>query len=72
MTSSVKTNSVFRTGNSLAVTVPASFVQALGVKPGDKVLVKEEIERASVSYRFSGTQQMTLSQSFFKKSRKTP
>lgn len=51
---------VFKTGNSLAVTIPSGFVHALGLHPGAKVIVKVDLARLKITYEFSGTQQLTL------------
>lgn len=51
---------IFKTGHSLAVTVPAVFVQALGLHPGAEVQAKIDPAKLKVTYEFSGTQQLTL------------
>lgn len=61
---------VFRTGNSLAVTIPSDFVAVVGVRAGDKVNVKEIRERAKIILEFSGNQQLLLDTSFLKPRRK--
>lgn len=55
---------IFKTGNSLAVTVPADFVQALGLKSGDTVKVKTKTGRGQVLYQFSGVRQLSLVEGF--------
>lgn len=57
---------VFRTGNSLALTVPAEFASSVGIRQGDKVQVKEQRARARIIYQFSGSQQLPLDAGFFK------
>lgn len=64
------TQKVFRTGNSLAVTIPSGFASVVGVRAGDKVNVKEIRERAKVILEFSGNQQLLLDTSFLKSRRK--
>lgn len=58
---------IIRTGNSLAVTVPAGFVQAVGVKAGQEVIALIEPETGRVIYTFSGSKQLSLSQNFLKR-----
>jgi len=62
---------VIKTGNSVAVTVPASFVQAVGVKIGDDVQVKTDIKTGRVIYSFTGVQQLSLDDQVAKNSKKT-
>jgi antitoxin component of MazEF toxin-antitoxin module len=61
---------IFKTGNSLAVTIPSQFVHSVGVKPGQDVQVRLEPETGRVIYTFSGTKQLPLSRNFVKKARK--
>jgi len=58
---------VFRTGNSLAITVPSRVVQSWGVKPGDEVEVVAKGNRLVCV--FSGSKQLWLGEEFVKKSR---
>jgi len=58
---------IIRTGNSLAVTIPSGFVKMVGIKPGDEVLVNIEPETGRVTYSFSGSKQLSLSQNFAKR-----
>jgi len=52
---------VFKSGNSLAVVVPAGFTHALGVKASDDVQVEAEPDKGRVIYKFSGALQLPLS-----------
>lgn len=61
---------VFKTGNSLAVTIQADFAQSLGVKPGDMVEATVHPDTGQVTYSFSGTKQLPLSRNFIKKRRR--
>ncbi len=61
---------IIRTGNSLAVTIPSEFVKMVGIKPGDEVLVNIEPETGRVTYSFSGSKQLPLSQNFIKRKNK--
>lgn len=61
---------IFRTGNSLAVTVPSDFVQALGLKPGDTVKVKSWVEKGQIIYQFSGVRQLPLVEDLIPRKRK--
>lgn len=60
----------FKTGNSLAVTIPSGFVSSVGVKPGDSVRVREERDKARVVYQFSGTHQLPLDEVIFSRKKK--
>lgn len=60
---------IIRSGNSLVVTVPSHFVQAIGIKAGQEVKVEVLPEAGQVVYTFSGTKQLPLSKNFVKKRR---
>lgn len=62
---------VFRTGNSLAVTIPCDFAQSVGIKPGDQVKVEVCQEKGKVIYKFSGARQLPLSAEIIKKRRRS-
>lgn len=49
---------VFRTGNSKVVVIPAPFANAVGVRVGDEVKVKQEPEKGRLSYTFAGVKQL--------------
>ncbi len=52
---------VIRAGkHSLAVVVPAHFVHSLGIKAGDKVTVKPDIDKGIVKLKFAGSMQLHL------------
>ena len=52
---------VIRAGkHSLAVIIPAPFVHSLGIKAGDKVAVKSDIEKGIVRLKFVGAMQLRL------------
>jgi antitoxin component of MazEF toxin-antitoxin module len=51
---------VLKTGNSLAVTIPSRFAKIMGVKPGDTVRVKTELQKSSLTLTFSGSGQLSL------------
>jgi antitoxin component of MazEF toxin-antitoxin module len=61
---------IIKTGNSLAVTVPADFVHTVGIKAGQEVKSKVQPETGQVIYTFSGTKQLPLSKNFVKKRRR--
>ncbi|PJC28985.1 hypothetical protein CO053_01655 [Candidatus Shapirobacteria bacterium CG_4_9_14_0_2_um_filter_40_11] len=61
---------VFRTGNSLAVTVPSDFVKSLGIRPGDLVKVNCEGDKGKLTFLFSGAKQLPLSETFLKRKKK--
>lgn len=59
---------VIRTGNSLALTIPAEFVRDVGIRAGDPVKVKTEAEKGRIIYHFQGAKQLPLLERFPKKS----
>ena len=61
---------VFRTGNSLAVTVPSVFVKSLGIRPGDLVKVGCEEDKGKLTFLFSGAKQLLLSETILKRKKK--
>jgi len=62
---------ILKTGNSLAVVVPADFGKSIGIKAGDEVRVFPKPEKAEVLYKFSGACQLSLSDNFFSRKRRT-
>lgn len=56
---------VFKTGNSLAVTIPSGFVASVGIRAGDEVKASEVREKGRIIYQFSGSQQLPLDEVFF-------
>jgi antitoxin component of MazEF toxin-antitoxin module len=58
---------IIKTGHSLAVTIPSSFVQMVGIKAGQEVEVRAEPENGQVICTFSGSKQLALNQNFIKK-----
>lgn len=60
---------VIRTGNSLAVTIPADFVKMVGVKAGDEVKTNLKADKGVAIFSFSGAKQLPLSENFLKKSK---
>ena len=61
---------IIKTGNSLAVTIPSGFAKSVGVKPGQEVEVKVELESGKIICTFSGAKQLTLSKSFLKRKKR--
>lgn len=61
---------VIKTGNSLAVVIPASFVKSLGVRQGNTVRVQINISKGKVTYSFSGFQQLALPEDLLPKTNK--
>lgn len=61
---------IIKTGNSLAVTIPSRFVDMVGIKAGEEVLVNAEPEKGRIVCLFSGSKQLPLSQNFVKKGKK--
>lgn len=61
---------VFRTGNSLAVTIPSTFAESVGIKAGDKVAVNAQIQKGKIVYQFSAPRQLAFDEDFFKARRR--
>lgn len=61
---------VFKTGNSLAVTIPSEFAQSVGIKSGDGVKVKAEEDKGKITYFFSGAKQLPLMENLLKVKKK--
>ncbi|OQX51499.1 hypothetical protein B5M47_00665 [candidate division CPR3 bacterium 4484_211] len=61
---------VFKAGNSLVVVIPAVFRNVLGIKDGDEVKVEVDMEKQSVSYKFTSSRQLTLLRRRSQKGRK--
>lgn len=53
---------VFRSGNSLAISVPARLVRILGLKAGTLVTVRTNYLRGTLTLSFPQSGQMTLLQ----------
>ncbi|KKU55907.1 hypothetical protein A3H89_00415 [Candidatus Amesbacteria bacterium RIFCSPLOWO2_02_FULL_48_11] len=51
---------VIKTGNSLAVTIPADFVKNYGLKPGSTVNVRPDLARGTLHLAFPSSGQLTL------------
>lgn len=51
---------VVRTGSSLAVIVPAKFVQKTGIRSGDKVDVSIDYQHGTITYKFLSVRQLNL------------
>jgi len=43
---------VIKTGNSLAVTIPAEFVKEVGIKEGDEVECESEVQESRIRLKF--------------------
>ncbi len=61
---------VMKIGNSLGVTVPADFVKAVGIRPGDSVEVEKVAHKNQIIYHFSGIQQLLIASDILKSSSK--
>lgn len=51
---------VYKSGSSLVVVVPAEFASVTGTKKGDMVKVTVDYDQGLVTYLFDGARQMTL------------
>ena len=49
-----------KTGNSAVVTIPARFLEEMGSKIGDTVLVRTDLERGKMTCQFSPVRQLSL------------
>lgn len=58
---------IMQVGNSLGITIPAQFVKAVGLRPGDTVEVLEKPQRGEVIYKFSGIKQLMITDKFLQK-----
>lgn len=54
---------VIKTGNSAALTIPASFARDLGIHVGDTVKTTLQPEKGKIIFTFSGSKQMSLTES---------
>lgn len=61
---------VMQIGNSLGVTVPADFVRAVGIRPGDTVEVRKIVHKNQMVYQFSGIQQLLITSDILDKTPK--
>jgi antitoxin component of MazEF toxin-antitoxin module len=61
---------VIKTGNSVALTIPAEFVKDLGIRLGDPVKTRLEKDRGRITYIFSGAKQLPLSENFLHRKKK--
>lgn len=57
---------VIKSGNSLAITIPKKFVEAVGIKKGDVVKIEKRTEKSILIVHFSGAQQLVLSKTIHK------
>lgn len=58
---------VFKTGNSLAVTIPSKFAESVGVRPGDSVEASQDSRKGRITYQFENVQQLPLDELLLKK-----
>lgn len=56
----MKQQKIIKAGNSLAITLPAKIVRALGLKPKDTVSVSVQPDLGSITYHFDQPRQLTL------------
>ncbi len=63
---------VMKIGNSLGVTVPADFVKAVGIRPGDTVEVKKRVDQNQLVYKFFGIQQLLIASDILRGTKKKP
>lgn len=58
---------VIKTGNSLAVTIPADFVKMVGIRSGDEVKTALKPDKGEAVFIFSGAKQLPLAENFLSK-----
>ena len=63
---------VFKTGNSLAVTIPSDFVNLVGVRAGQQVKSVKQPEKGRIIYVFPQTLQLPLSKEIVKTMKSKP
>ena len=51
---------IIKTGNSAAVTIPAEFFDALGLKIGDWVEARMDYKKGTVTFKFPNSRQLPL------------
>ncbi len=51
---------IIRTGNSLAITIPADFIKILGLESGQLVETKSDPLTGTITHYFTGSGQMSL------------
>lgn len=54
------TENIVKTGHSLAVVVPSTFVRRLGIQPKDKVQLIIDETKGRITYVFSNRRQLPL------------
>jgi antitoxin component of MazEF toxin-antitoxin module len=52
--------SVVKTGNSLAVVIPATFIRRLGIRPKDQVQLQIDLLKGQITYTFTNRRQLPL------------
>ena len=52
---------IIKSGNSLALTLPAKLVKALGLKAGDPVNIVTPLDQSQITYQFIKPSQLSLS-----------
>ena len=55
-----KATKVTKSGNSLAVVIPAAMVRKLGLKSGDLAKVEYDLKTGKATYTFVNMRQLTL------------
>lgn len=56
----MKHQTIFKTGNSLAVSLPSLIVKKLGLTPGQRVIPKISITKSQITYQFPDAKQLPL------------
>ena len=57
---------IIKTGNSLAVTIPAKFAKQVGIRAGDRVRSRIKPAKGVVEYTFLDMRQLPLSRQLLK------
>ncbi len=56
----MRNQKIIKAGNSLAITLPASLVNTLGLRPGDPVKVDISLDQTKITYHFEEARQLVL------------
>lgn len=51
---------ILKSGNSLAVSIPAEFVRSAGLKPGDVVISQVNLAEGTLHFTFTTSAQLPL------------
>lgn len=61
---------IIKTGNSAAVTIPAGFLEALGLRVGDRAETEMDYRRGTIVFKFPNGRQLPLDKTVIKDRRR--